>query len=1064
MWFLSSLKKLPKSVFILLTWMVGISAYFWGASRYPALNQKGMMGGQTVLSDLNFHPAFSILETDPFFYKILLGTANWLETNIQGMSFGFLIAAGFMTLLPFFSFERSKTGWHNTLRGLLIGTPLGVCVNCATPIAKSLFTKDISMALVAMFSSPTLNIVVLSMIFTLFPFYIAILKLAFVLFFILLVVPFLAKNYREKEKHDALQPAQDLCALAPHFQGWLESIGWCAKQYTKNLIRILIAVGPAMILAGFIGVTVLHALPMDSYSADQTVGILLAHVLLIAIIGTLIPTPMTFDVIFSAILLQSGVPLIYVMPLFFTAGIFSLYPFMIIGRFVSFRLALNLMGIVILLGLCFAVLIHTIDRHHEATAWQMLLKMETVEDKTANRTLDTPQGSYPSQIFSPVTPIDDIPDYLKISGFAFQSDQGIKSEQPLSLFQKIDGPEMGVKLEYGFKSLFINSLNTASPNTRGVASGDINQDSYPDLLIVTDPEFKNNIRLYKNSGGKSFIRQPFDLFKIIKQPVILASFIDINHDGWPDIFLSTLDGGNYFIYNEEGDFGANNIAKISNQIPGMTSAVSFGDIDHDGDLDMFWGQYNFSPFTITNPHSQNYIARNIEGDFKLEPLTTGLVTGDTLSSLFYDFDEDGYLDILIGNDHSGYRFDGANPLGGSDILLRGTALLETTAFESKKSLIEKSTGFTMSIAQGDIDNDLTPEIYIAQIADITDIEHFEENTIENKNLCRPYLNNPKSLARCQEVVSYYDILENRYYTEPFKCGTIKNKQVQKFCLAGRWMVDCNALEKLTEKNILEKNVHLECLKKKNDTLYFEGIMADKKLKAQLKHDEKKYLIPSSQYHTNVLLQKDRDRPYWKDIAKNRSISKGGWAWNAKFSDLDNDEWQDLFIVNGMVGASPRKHTNLFYQNDGTGSFVNETKASGLTDYFDTAVYTYLDYNLDGAMDIITVPIFDDVRIYKNTNKNKAINISLVDLTSKNRDAIGGKIIISYLDTAGKTEKKQMRIIDPAGGYKSFDIPAAHFGLKDITEITSIEITWPDGKIDKIKGKIPAQFYYRITRK
>ena len=56
--------------------------------------------------------------------------------------------------------------------------PLGVCVNCAAPIAKGLYAGGAraETTLAAMIASPTLNIVVLTMLFGLFPFYMALTK------------------------------------------------------------------------------------------------------------------------------------------------------------------------------------------------------------------------------------------------------------------------------------------------------------------------------------------------------------------------------------------------------------------------------------------------------------------------------------------------------------------------------------------------------------------------------------------------------------------------------------------------------------------------------------------------------------------------------------------------------------------------------------------------------------------------------------------------------------------------------------------------------------------------
>ena len=63
------------------------------------------------------------------------------------------------------------------------GNPLGVCANCVAPIGRAFYASGMSTesVLATMFSSPTLNVVVLAMTFTLFPVQVGVLKLATVL-------------------------------------------------------------------------------------------------------------------------------------------------------------------------------------------------------------------------------------------------------------------------------------------------------------------------------------------------------------------------------------------------------------------------------------------------------------------------------------------------------------------------------------------------------------------------------------------------------------------------------------------------------------------------------------------------------------------------------------------------------------------------------------------------------------------------------------------------------------------------------------------------------------------
>ena len=173
----------------------GIAATFWASSRIPSLEGKAAVGRELALEDpLGFEPVVRIEPEAPFLEKVAYTTVNWIHTNRQGMAFGLVLAAAFMTLLPLL--QRAALGgvFANTLLGVVVGAPLGVCVNCAAPIARGLHSSGarIETSLATMISSPTLNIVVVTMVFTLFPFYLAVIKVGLSLFFLLVMIPVLS--------------------------------------------------------------------------------------------------------------------------------------------------------------------------------------------------------------------------------------------------------------------------------------------------------------------------------------------------------------------------------------------------------------------------------------------------------------------------------------------------------------------------------------------------------------------------------------------------------------------------------------------------------------------------------------------------------------------------------------------------------------------------------------------------------------------------------------------------------------------------------------------------------
>ncbi len=43
-------------------------------------------------------------------------------------------------------------------------------------------------------------------------------------------------------------------------------------------------------------------------------------------------------------------------------------------------------------------------------------------------------------------------------------------------------------------------------------------------------------------------------------------------------------------------------------------------------------------------------------------------------------------------------------------------------------------------------------------------------------------------------------------------------------------------------------------------------------------------------------------PLYLNQAGIAKVERGGWSWGAKFGDLNNDGWQDLFLTNGYISA------------------------------------------------------------------------------------------------------------------------------------------------------------------
>lgn len=338
---------LKKRAIFLGGYALFLCAWFWTQSRYPALNMKAVMGDRSGVSTLSFDIWYPIFAGDSWALRILKSTVNWYYTNWKGMTFGLLFSGALLALLPLLRFRGFRSPWMNAFGGMATGAPLGVCANCVAPISLSAHRAGMRLewSLAALFSSPTLNVVAVGMSFSMFPPLFAVLKLTLLAVLLFVLVPWIAKLGPAPAK-----PADSGWAPLPagaKQEGWLAAAGGAVKDVVFSTGRIVWLAVPLMLLAGFLGATVAELLPID---ALQGITVSLPLVALTALVGTLLPVPMTFDIVMTAILVGAGLPGAYAMALLFTLGTFSVYPFLLLWTKVSRPVALASFASVAVLG------------------------------------------------------------------------------------------------------------------------------------------------------------------------------------------------------------------------------------------------------------------------------------------------------------------------------------------------------------------------------------------------------------------------------------------------------------------------------------------------------------------------------------------------------------------------------------------------------------------------------------------------------------------------------------------------------------------------------------------
>jgi hypothetical protein len=213
---------------------------------------------------------------------------------------------------------------------------------------------------------------------------------------------------------------------------------------------------------------------------------------------------------------------------------------------------------------------------------------------------------------------------------------------------------------------------------------------------------------------------------------------------------------------------------------------------------------------------------------------------------------------------------------------------------------------------------------------------------------------------------------------------------------------------------------------------------------------------------NVLLAWDSSKARFSDQSEQLGIGFTGWSWNARFADVDNDEWQDLYVVAGTWFRATQSGTtgNFFFHNEAGERFTDRTDEFGLQNLMIVSAYTTVDFDRDGDLDFVSNSINGPLWLLRNNAPaNNSIAFRLKDHVG-NRDGIGTKFIIHY---GPDSDRHQLRELKASGGYLSFDEPIVHFGLGEYDTVDRLEVHWSTGGKTVVKGPLEEGHLYTLER-
>lgn len=250
-------------------------------------------------------------------------------------------------------------------------------------------------------------------------------------------------------------------------------------------------------------------------------------------------------------------------------------------------------------------------------------------------------------------------------------------------------------------------------NGGGIAIGDINNDSLPDLFFSGN-QVKN--KLYLNKGDFTFedisATAGIEGNSSWNTGSVMA---DVNGDGLLDIYVCAVVGLNGFngrneLYINQGNGQFKESARSYGiDFESYSSSAAFFDYDLDGDLDMYLLNHAVhTPKSFGGSHlrrERSYetgdkLLRNDNGKFKDVSEEAGIyggINGYSLGIAVSDFNIDGYPDLYIGND---FHEDDYYYLNNGD----------GTFKECLKTYFGHTTRFSMGSDVADLNHDGLPDL------------------------------------------------------------------------------------------------------------------------------------------------------------------------------------------------------------------------------------------------------------------------------------------------------------------------------------------------------------------
>jgi len=522
----------------------------------------------------------------------------------------------------------------------------------------------------------------------------------------------------------------------------------------------------------------------------------------------------------------------------------------------------------------------------------------------------------------------------------------------------------------------------------GLAVGDYDNDGREDIYFLN--QLGPNA-LYRNVGDGSFVDVTAKAGVAIGNRISVgATFADYDNDGWPDLFVTTTRGGNVLFHNRgDGTFEDVTAAAGLSHV-GHSQTPVFFDYDNDGYLDLFLSN---------TAHWTTDVFDSATGYFEGKPDLGSLLTSAKESNILYHNNGDGtFTDVT---DRAGLR----------------------------------GRGWAGDVAVFDYDEDGFLDLFVpsmvgrGQLYRNTGHGTFRDVTAETLG------RTPYGAVGCK--VFDYD----------------GDGRLDLFVVdmhSDMWMgVDVGHVSL----DVARRVQHRRFRTPKGPTINEEApglIQIQRAMFARQGEDFDALLFGNGLY-------RNLGHGKFTETAVAAGLETL-WPWGVATGDFDNDGHEDVFIPSGM-GYPYYYWPNQLMMNNGDGTFHDraadfgvepprggiylEERVAGRQATRSSRAAVVADFDGDGRLEIVTNNFNDRPNYFANRfPRRNYVELRLTG-TQSNRDAIGAVVRL----WVGKTV--MVRQVNPAGGYLAQSSRVVHFGLGDHTKVDRIEIRWPRGIVQRL---------------